>query len=139
MPRTLSAPAGRTQTHSDLDRLQGSWTTIAGRQSARLLVAGSRFAFEFCDGECAVYMGSFVLNGDGPHRHMDMQIDEGPTAHKGQVTLCLYRLEGDILHWCPAKPGSQARPASFPSVDDDKYLSLVFKHVRPQRPVAGGR
>lgn len=133
MPNALSARAARTHRPTDLDQLQGSWKTIAGRREARLLVIGNRFAFEFCDGDGHIYIGSLDLDGSGSPKRMDMVIDEGPDGHKGQTALCIYHLDGDILHWCPTKPGAKARVSAFPSVDDDKYISLVFKHVRPHR------
>ena len=120
------APAAAA-VRTDLELLRGVWTSVAGPREARLLVAGHRFTFEFADGE--LYMGTLALM---PGR-MDMHIEEGP-AHVGLVTRCLYSLEGGVLRWCPGKPGSDRRPAAFPSVDDPKYLSLVFrKAARPAR------
>ena len=132
MPSTVTAPA-RPRSRPDLELIQGAWTTIAGRRQARFLVAGGRFAFEFLDGEGGIYIGSIKLSGDGHPRHLDMHIEEGPDDHRGQTAMCIYHLDADILRWCPSRPGAQARLTNFPSVDDDKYLSLVFKHARPQR------
>jgi uncharacterized protein (TIGR03067 family) len=133
MPSTMSAPAPRVRQSSDLEQLQGAWKTIAGRREARLLVVEGRFTFEFLDGEGEIYMGTFVVEPDVYPRRMDMQIEEGPQQYRGQPSFCIYHLEGDVLRWCPTKPGAGVRLTQFPSVDDDKYLSLVFKHVRPHR------
>ncbi len=133
MPTALSAPAARTQQHADLDLLQGAWKTIAGRREARLLIVGSRFAFEYCDGDGHIYMGSLTIDAHAVPKRMDLLIEEGLDHHKGQLALCIYQLESDIMRWCPSKPGSMVRLTGFPSVDDDKYLSLVFKHARPSR------
>lgn len=111
-------------TRTELDQIQGVWTSVAGPREARLLVAGSRFCFEFVGGD--VYMGTLDLT-DG---HMAMHIEEGPIDFRGQQTHCLYRVEGDVLRWCPGRPGSGRKPAAFPSVDDPRYLSLVFRHAR---------
>src|SRR5262249_19387257 len=126
MATTASAPA-RSRARPDLELLQGAWTTIAGRRQARVLVAGSHFAFEFVDGEGGIYIGSFKLSGDGQLRHLDMHIEEGPEDYRGQTAMCIYHLDADILRWCPCRPGAKSRLSSFPNVDDDKYLSLVFK------------
>jgi hypothetical protein len=134
---TTAAPV-RSRPRPDLDLLQGAWTTIAGRRQVRFLVAGNRFAFEFLDGEGGIYIGSIKVAGDGLLRHLDMHIEEGPEGHRGQTAMCIYHLDADILRWCPSRPGAIARLTSFPSVDDDKYLSLVFKHVRPQRKSPDG-
>lgn len=129
MPVAAAGPAD-TQTRPDLDPLQGAWTTVAGPREARLLVAGNRFAFEFVGGD--IYMGTFSLSAGDP-RQMDMRIEEGPTAENGKTALCIYHVEGDVLRWCPGRPGGGRRHSHFPSVDDPRYVSLVFRHVRARR------
>jgi uncharacterized protein (TIGR03067 family) len=130
MPTTMSAPAVWARPRTDVEQLQGAWKAIAGRREARLLIAGLRFAFEFGDGDGEIYLGTFVLDSEAAPRRIDMQIEEGPDMHQGQPTYCIYHLESDILRWCATKPGSGVRLRNFPRVDDDKYLSLVFRHVR---------
>lgn len=130
---TVLSPRPRTHLASDLDYLQGTWTCIAGRRQARLLIAGRRYTFEFLDGDGEFYMGTFVIDPTTSPKIMDMLIDEGPERHRGQTSLCIYQLDGDVLHWCPSRPGSEDRHRRFPSVDDDRFLSLVFKHERRPR------
>ncbi len=122
----LLAPAVEPQTHTDLDRLQGSWTSVAGPREARFLVAGNRFTFEIVGGD--IYMGTLELGRDG----MNMHIDAGPKEHQGKVAHCLFRVEGGVLQWCPGRPGSGRRPSAFPLVDDPRYLSFVFRQSRRQ-------
>lgn len=113
-----------TSVRADLDRLQGAWTTLAGLREARLLIAGNRFTFEFVGAD--IYMGTFEVSAG----QMNMHIDEGPAEYAGQLALCIYQLDGGILRWCPSRPGSNRRLNSFPSVDDHRYLSLVFRQAR---------
>jgi hypothetical protein len=127
MPAVAPAAATSAAIRRDFDLLQGSWVTIAGPKEARLLVAGHRYAFEFVGGE--VYIGTFDL---APGGEMDMCIQEGPEDHKGQVAPCLYHVEGNGLKWCPGRIGSGRRLSAFPSVDDAKYLCLMFRRV-PRR------
>ena len=95
------------------------------------MIAGNRYAFEFVGSH--VYIGTFELSaGPGPH-HMDMRIEEGPAPDRGQTALCIYQVEGDVLRWCPAKPGSGRRLATFHGLDDQRYFSLVFRQVRRRR------
>jgi len=129
----LATPATKVGHHKDVQQLQGSWKSVAGRREAILMVAGNRFTFEFNDDGGGLYMGTFVLDPDAAPKRMDMVIDEGVGEHRGQLALCIYHLESDILRWCPTKPGTRVRLTSFPSVDDEKYISLVFKHVRRHR------
>jgi hypothetical protein len=107
-----------------IDALQGVWTTIAGPREARLLVAGNRFSFEFVGGD--VFIGTLDL-ADG---HLDMHVEAGPPEHVGVTTRCRLHLDGGVLRWCPGRPGSGRCPDAFPSVDDARYLSLVFRHAR---------
>jgi uncharacterized protein (TIGR03067 family) len=118
---------------SDLELLQGEWTSIAGRRSAKLVFSGDRFAFAFRDREHESYSGCFLIDTAPNPKQMDMRIEDGPPAHVGQLALCIYRLESDLLRWCPSKPGAGYRFTAFPDVDDVGFLSLVFKHDHPRR------
>jgi len=122
MPVLARAP--ETTKLSDLHQLQGVWTSVAGPCEARLLVCGDRYTFEFIGGD--IYMGTLELVPDG----MDMRIDAGPREHHGKTAQCLFRLEGGVLQWCPGRPGSNRRPTTFPLVDDQRYLSFVFRQMR---------
>lgn len=122
MPALAHAPV--VQTQSDLDQLQGAWTSVAGPCEARLLVCGNRYSCEFVGGD--IYLGTLEFGPDG----MDMRIEAGPEDHRGKVAQCLFRLEGGVLRWCPGRPGSNRRPSSFPLVDDPRYLSFVFRQLR---------
>lgn len=128
----LEAPApARATGQTDLDQLQGAWVSVAGPRSAKLLIAGSRYTFEFHEGD--IYMGTFFLDDEETPRQIDMLIEEGPAREKGLIGLCIYHIEGDVLRWCPTKPGGDRRLRAFPSVDDQRYFSTVFKRVRPRR------
>lgn len=126
---TLTKPASATAAaRADLEHLQGVWESVAGPRQARFLIAGSRFAFEFVGGD--LYMGTFDL---APGGHMDMHVLEGPADHKGQVAPCIYHIDGGVLRWCPGRIGSGRRLSAFPSVDDDRYLCLVFRRAPKAR------
>lgn len=133
MPAVVSAsPAAGTGLEVHLERLQGSWTTVAGPRDARLLVAGNHFTFEFVEG--AIYMGEFALDPDANPPEMDMRIEEGPRQHRGLVAKCIYLLDGELLRWCTTEPGGDDRLAFFPSTDDDRFLSMVFQRGARRRP-----
>jgi len=127
----VEAPA-RTKPHPDLEHLQGAWSAVAGRRHARLLIAGHRYAFEIEEGD--IYMGTLFLDDEENPRQMDMLIEEGPDKVKGLISLCIYHLDGDVMRWCPTKPGTDRRLRAFPSVDDQRYLSLVMKRAPRRRP-----
>jgi uncharacterized protein (TIGR03067 family) len=121
----------RPKFSTDLDHLQGAWVTVAGQRPAKLLIAGDRFTFEFLESD--IYMGTIFLDSEAEPKQMDMLIEQGPAKVKGLIALCIYHVEGDILRWCPTKPGTDRRLRSFPSVEDERYVSSVFKHVRPRQ------
>ena len=99
------AKAAPAATKSDLEALQGVWTSVAG----------------------PLYMGSFEL---APGGQMDMKVEEGPADHKGQVAPCIYQVDAGVLKWCPGRIGSGRRLSAFPSVDDERYLCLIFRRAR---------
>src|SRR5216684_1386220 len=74
--------AGAELARTELDRLQGVWTSIDGRHDVELLVAGSLFTVKFLDGK--IYMGTLTLDATEQPREMLMRIDEGPIKHKGK-------------------------------------------------------
>jgi hypothetical protein len=119
------AKAAPAATKADLEALQGVWTSVAGPKDARFLIAGSRFAFEFVGGD--LYMGTFEL---APGGQMDMKVEEGPADHKGLVAPCIYHVDAGVLKWCPGRIGSGRRLSAFPSVDDERYLCLIFRRAR---------
>ncbi len=125
MPLIAKAPASAVGTEQQA--LQGVWNSVAGPRDARLLIAGNRFTFEFVGGD--LYMGTIGLE-PGNLGQMDLQIEAGPEEHVGQVSLCIYQLESGVLRWCPGRPGSNRRLTTFPSVDDPRYLSFVFRHSK---------
>jgi uncharacterized protein (TIGR03067 family) len=113
------------RTRPDLDQLQGSWHTVAGHREARLLIAGRRFAFEFVGGE--IFIGSFTLDTSTDPRRMDMLLEEANAEDRGKLAHCIYHVAGDVLRWCPTRPGSSRRLTGFPSLDDHRYFSMVFR------------
>ena len=92
--------------HTDLQLLQGTWVSAAGRREAELLVAGRLFTFRYKGGD--VYMGAFWLDPSRAPRVMDMRIDEGPGKHRGKVALCVYELDGDRLAGAPPSRGRRS-------------------------------
>lgn len=109
----------------DLAKLQGAWQTIAGRRAAELLIRGDAFTMRFGDGD--VYSGVFELDPTASPRSMLMWIKEGPARHKGKLTLCIYELTADELHWCAAEPGADERLTGFPALEDRRHLRLILR------------
>jgi uncharacterized protein (TIGR03067 family) len=114
---------------TDLTRLQGAWLAVAGRRQVEFLIAGNRIAAHFADGD--VYLGTFTLSHNGRHATLDVRVEEGPAHHRGQQSLGIYEVDGDVLRFCTASPGQELRPLAFAEADP-LHLSLVFRreHTR---------
>jgi uncharacterized protein (TIGR03067 family) len=132
-PALAGAEALR-EARADLERLQGVWTSVSGRRPAELLVAGHMYAIKFLDGD--VYIGGFDLAPEETPRAMVMRIEEGPRRHRGKIAQCIYEVEGDMLCWAAAEPGSDERLTAFPPADDRRHLAVVFRRQHP--PQQGG-
>lgn len=127
MPTSGTFPDA-VQPKTDLDKIQGAWTSIAGPRDCRLLISGNHYAFEIIDGD--IYIGTFDIQPEASPRRMNMTVAAGPEGHRNQSARCIYHIEGDVLRWCASKPGSKCDLNSFPSIDNDCFLSLVFRRVR---------
>jgi hypothetical protein len=116
-----------SQHGTDLQRLQGVWVAQTGRRPATFIVSGNHFTIFFLDGD--IYMGRFDLGLTGLPLSLDFHIEEGPPRHKGQLARCYYEVNGDHLLWCTGGPGGQDDVTEFPSPDDPRYLTLMFRRV----------
>lgn len=110
---------------NDLEHLQGSWVSVSGGAEVVFFISGSRYTARFSDG--AIYMGTFELMAATHPKTMEMQIEEGPARYKGQVALCLYELNGNMLRWCTAGPGQKEVLVGFPREDQTHVLSFCFR------------
>lgn len=108
----------------DLERIQGGWRFVAGQRVATLIVSGDHYTMRFRNGDH--YEGTLRLNPLCRPRAMDMTIDEGPENHIGKPVVAIYHFDGDHLIWCPAPPGDERRPESFPTTDQSGVLCLIF-------------
>lgn len=128
----MPSAAPSTVAHkNDFDLIQGAWASIAGPRECRLLVSGNHYAFEIIDGD--VFIGTFDLQTESNPRRMNMSVVAGPDSYREQTARCIYHVEGDVLRWCGSKPGSKCELSSFPSIENDCFLSLVFKRAKSAR------
>ena len=88
----------------DKERLQGTWNYVSGIREAQMLIAGDHFTVKFTNGD--IYLGVYTLDPTAKPKMMDMTIHEGPDKHRGKTSLCIYELDGELLTWCPAEPGT---------------------------------
>jgi uncharacterized protein (TIGR03067 family) len=123
--RTPTASSTSNLSCFDLADLQGDWLTIEGRRAGELFISGQTFTLRFLDR--TFYKGTFELHTDQMPRAMVMHVEDGPPKHKGKTAWCVYELEIGMLRWCPTEPGSDERLTEFPGMEDQRYLSTVFR------------
>ena len=124
--------ARETAIVEDMERLQGTWSFVSGIREAQMFLVGDRFTVAFNNGD--LYHGIFTLDPTTQPRMMDMIIHEGPDKHRGKTSLCIYELDGELLTWCPAEPGTGNRRREFPCKEDTHLLCVVFRRdkTRPK-------
>jgi uncharacterized protein (TIGR03067 family) len=123
--------ARETAATKDKERLQGTWTFVAGIREAQMLIAGEHFTVKFDNGD--IYLGTYTLDPTSKPKMMDMTIAEGPDKHRGKTSLIIYELDGEHLIWCPAEPGTGNRLRIFPSEEDTHHLCIIFRREKPRR------
>jgi uncharacterized protein (TIGR03067 family) len=120
----VAAPSGAPDEpkKSDLDRLQGTWTTIAvefdGNKvpSDQIGMVKTRFKDKTYSQSLAgkeVETGGFAIDPSKDPKTIDMKILTGADAGKDQPGI--YKFDGEQLVLCVAQPGAPKRPASFDS------------------------
>lgn len=102
---------------------------IAGRE-IKLLEGGSQPAGASANSVPDLGVGTLVTTGNGRGGFFDAMYLTGP--HSGQTCLGIYRLEGDVLHWCATNRSGQ-RPDIFSS-GNGCYLMIM--HRTPAATVA---
>jgi uncharacterized protein (TIGR03067 family) len=112
----------------DAERLQGMWVFVSGIREARMVIDGDHFTVTFKNGD--VYRGGYALDPTTTPKMMDMIIREGPEKHRGKTSLIIYHLDGDLLTWCPAEPGTGNRLRAFPEAEDLHHLCILFRREK---------
>jgi uncharacterized protein (TIGR03067 family) len=120
----------------DIDLLHGLWSikslTMNGEavppniyDNATLEITGSRFV---ASGMGAEYEGTIELDPTKNPKHFDMKFDAGP--EKGNVSPCIYELDGDAWKICIATTGS-VRPSTFESLAGNGFVVEVLHRIKP--------
>jgi uncharacterized protein (TIGR03067 family) len=126
---------GKDQSHKELDRLQGEWQMVSGRQNGidmpeqaakgmRCIVQGARVSFQR-DGK-VVEEVTIKLDPSRRPKALDA------TVAKGQVAAGIYTLEDEIFTLCYGRPGKD-RPVNFEAKEGSGHSKSVWKKVKPVR------
>ena len=124
---------------AEAQRLRGIWAarsvTIDGVKApddptmGATLMAFDGSTFVQREGQKITEEGNFRVSGAKDVKAIDLQIESGPSA--GQKQLGLYRLEGDTLTVCLARPGAKSRPRDFNAKSGSGHSLVEFHRFRP--------
>lgn len=131
---THAAPAKEAKdTKDDLKKLEGDWTFTAWEQGGQALpaevlgtvkwsVKGDKYTFEMGDNK---EQGTIKLDPSKKPAAIDLSITEG--NDKGKEQLGIYKIDGDTVTICLARPGGTDRPTDFKSTEDDGHILVTIK------------
>ncbi len=132
-----AAPDPSKDGKGDLKKLAGDWTFTsyeAGgralsqglREGARWSVKGDKYTFD--PGPLSSWLGqkgTIKLDPAKKPAAIDLAITFGPD--KGKEQLGIYRIEGDTVTICLARPGAKERPTEFTSTKDNGHILTTIK------------
>ena len=129
----LAAPGKEKEDKDDLKKLEGNWTVTSWKQSggeleqeqldtAKWTVKGDKYWFELSGvGE----EGTIKVDSSKKTPTIDLTITEG--NDKGKEQPGIYKVDGDTITFCFARPGEKDRPTDFKSTEDDGFILIVMK------------
>ena len=77
--------------------------------------------------------GSFTLNNDLDPNQMDLTLisytmnGDSITEYLGLVSLCIYQIDGDILSFSGAEPGTTRRPSDFSGDEGEMQVYILTR------------
>jgi uncharacterized protein (TIGR03067 family) len=127
----LAAPAPKEK--DDQSRLQGefvftSWThggqklAEESRDTAKWSVKDDKYTFEI-DGQTEE--GTIKIDAAKKPATIDLNITAG--ADKDKQQLGIYKIDGNNVTFCFARPGEKERPADFTSTPDNRHILVTLK------------
>jgi uncharacterized protein (TIGR03067 family) len=118
----------------EIDRLQGTWTTVTteldGQQRAevkkeKITFAGSKWTIK-SDGEVTQEGTVKILDIGGRFVQADFLVTEG--YKQGDTWMSIYQIDGDKLKWCGCYVSeSKVRPKALSTRDSDGYFLRTLK------------
>jgi uncharacterized protein (TIGR03067 family) len=135
-----AAARGEDAAPKDLDKLQGTWSTVSAKLNGEALpdelVTDLKFVIQkdkvAVKGDARVLkefaQGTVKLDPSTTPRALDFKVGKG--SRKGDVIEGIYRLKGDELTVCARLVGKE-RPAKFESPADSNVVLIVLKREKP--------
>jgi uncharacterized protein (TIGR03067 family) len=119
----------------DKDRLQGEWKVVSiklgGMDHPRKDDVGGVMTFKGDSMSLEPYKATFKLDPATDPKQVDFTLTESPNeGEKGQVSLGIYKLDGDKLIIHSAHPGATDRPTGFESKEGQASMVFTLERVK---------
>jgi len=141
----LLAAEGTAKSPTDATRIQGAWKIVSGEEEGKAQDVPPGLSWTFqgntlivrIDGKLAG-AATFKLKEAGPAKHMDLtaippdprmgpELRPGAEIEKSPV-FAIYKLSGDTLTICAAKPG-KPRPTAFATRKGDPCALVLLRRM----------
>jgi RNA polymerase sigma factor (sigma-70 family) len=119
----------------DKEKLQGEWKVVSiklgGQDHPNKDQVGDTMTFKGDSMALTPYKAEFKLDPATDPKQVDFTLTESPDPNqKGQVSLGIYKLDGDKLILHAARPGAGERPTDFESKDGQVSMLFTLERVK---------
>jgi RNA polymerase sigma factor (sigma-70 family) len=119
----------------DKDKLQGEWKVVSiklgGQDHPNRNQVGEVMTFKGDAMELTPFKAEFKLDPATDPRQVDFTLTDSPDPNqKGQVSLGIYKLDGDKLTIHANHPGAGDRPTDFESKDGQASMVFTLERVK---------
>ena len=136
-PVGSAAPKPKDDAKDDLKKLEGNWqfTTWVSNgtdlpqeqlEICKWSVKGDKYNFEM--GGENKEEGTIKLDPAKKPATIDLDIKEG--NDKGKAQPGIYKIEGDTVTICLARPGAKDRPTEFSGKGEDGHILITMKRMK---------
>ena len=120
----------------DLKKFDGAWVFTSwdhagealpaeARETAKWTIKGGKYTFEFGG---MTEEGTIKLDPAKKPATIDLAITDGQDKGKSQVGI--YKIDGDTITVCLARPGANDRPTEFKSTEENGFILVTVKRAK---------
>ena len=132
---SIAAPAPKDD-KEDMKKFEGDWAFTAWESAGQTLpqaaldmakwtVKGDKYTFEMGDQK---EEGTIKLDPAKKPATIDFAITSGNDKGKDQPGI--YKVDGDSITICLARPGGKERPTDFKSTEDNGFILVTIKKAK---------
>jgi uncharacterized protein (TIGR03067 family) len=133
----VAAPRGDEKpAKDDIKKLEGDWKVTTWQQASQELpgealetvkwsVKGDKYKFEMAG---QMEEGTIKVDPAKKPATIDLEITSGNDQGKSQVGI--YKIDGQVITFCFARPGVKDRPTEFTSTEDNGHILLSVRRAK---------